>query len=133
MIRIVPLLLVVPLAAFAGKTEREFVKTRLAPAIKKSEATFKKACGCNWKLAVGKKLENDLDALHVAEHLVGIIGDNAAGYCTDDASKKALCAISTFSMETGETTGFSVEGKVGKAVLSGGYPPWDNITAALDK
>ncbi len=121
------------ITAFAGKTEREYLKNEVQPAVKAAEGKFKAACGCALKINVSDSLKTT-DEMAQAKHVSESITEGAAGYCTDDASKKAICQMKTLDIAKEAETKFTFKGGKGLAATDGGsYVSWDMITRELDK
>jgi hypothetical protein len=125
--------LLVSSLAIAGKAEREYVKTDLTPAVTKAQDSFKKACGCALKINVNANLK-EIDDMRQAKYISDNISDSAAGYCTDDASKKAMCVMKTLDITKGKETKFTYAGGKGTAITDGqSYVSWDMMTREIDK
>lgn len=132
MFGVAAMLLSIPLA-FAGKTEREYQKNELTPAVTKAQDTYKKACGCALKINVNASLKA-VDDMRQAKYIAENITDNVTGYCNDDASKKAMCAMKTLDITKGPDTKFSFAGGKGSAVTDGqSYVSFDMMTREIDK
>lgn len=127
-------LMMATMTAFAGKAEREYKKETLDPAVKAAETAYKSSCGCALKVNVAKDILNSQDDMSQARYISQSIADGAAGYCTDDESKKAVCQMKTLEISKGKETGFSFKGSKGSAVTDGqSYVSFDMITRELDK
>jgi len=121
------------LTAFAGKTEREYMKNEVAPAVKDAEAKFKAACGCALKINVSDTLKST-DDMAQAKHVSESISEGVGGYCNDDASKKAMCQMKTLDITKAKETKFTFKGGKGLAETEGqSYVSWDMITREIDK
>lgn len=69
-------------------------------------------------------------AKYVAEN----IADNVAGYCNDDASKKAMCAMKTLDITKAKESKFTFAGGKGTATTDGqSYVTFDMMTREIDK
>jgi len=121
------------MSAFAGKEEREVMKTEVVPAVKKAEATFKKSCGCALKISVKDNLKS-IDELRQARNVSNAVDEGAPKHCNDDDSKKAMCALKTLDITKGAETGFAFKGGKGVATTEGqSYVTWDMIAREVDK
>lgn len=124
----------VSLTAFAGKEEREYYKTKVAPAIAKAEESVKSACGCPLRITVADSSQATGNDLYVALHVVESISLGAAHYCTDAESKKAVCKMSTLEIGKADAPSFSFSGGKGVTLHDGqSYLGWDQMTRELDK
>lgn len=130
---VVAAIMFVSLTAFAGKAEREYQKNEMTPAVTKAQDTYKKACGCALKINVNASLK-EVDDMRQAKYIAENITDNVAGYCNDDASKKAMCAMKTLDITKGKETKFTFAGGKGTAVTDGqSYVSFDMMTREVDK
>jgi hypothetical protein len=121
------------LSAFAGKAEREYMANEVVPAVKAAETKFKAACGCALKIAVADSLKST-DDLAQARNIANSVTEGAPGYCTDDASKKAMCQLKTLDVVKGKDTAFAFKAGKGTCTTDGqSYVSWDMITRELDK
>lgn len=124
----------VSLTAFAGKDEREYMKSTLAPAIKQAETTFKTACGCPLTITLHDTSAASTNDMYVAKHIVDKIADQAPTYCNDAPSKKAVCQMKALEIKKGEKTAF--EFKAGKAISTHdgqSYYDFERMAHELDK
>jgi len=125
--------LLVSTIAIAGKTEREFQKNELTPAVTKAQDAYKKACGCALKININASLK-DVEDMRQARNTSNNISENVAGYCTDDASKKAMCAMKTLDITKGPESKFTFAGSKGTVVTDGqSYVSFDMMTREIDK
>ncbi len=120
--------------AFAGKEERDIITKEVAPAMRKAEATWKASCGCPLGIAMDEasvKIKEDLySTMHFAEEL----DSNIAGYCTDGASKKAMCQMKSVVVRGAAEATFAFKAGQGVATVHGGsLPSFEMITRELDK
>lgn len=130
---IAAVLMLASLTAFAGKEEREFMKTEVVPAVKKAESTFKSACGCALKISVNPNLVST-DDMRQARNVASSITDGAPQHCTDDASKKAMCKMRSLEIAKAKDSTFTFKGGKGTATTDGqSYVGWDMITQEVDK
>ena len=119
--------------AFAGKAEREYMKDSVQPAIKEAETKFKAACGCALKIVATDSLKTQ-DDMAQAKNTANSVTENAEKYCSDDASKKAMCQLKTIEVVKGKETKFEFKGGKGTCTTDGqSYVHWDMITRELDK
>jgi len=120
--------------AFAGKEEREFLKTEVMPAVKTAEANYKSSCGCALAITVDEaslKSTSDMRPIKsIAEH----VSEGVTGYCTDAASKKAMCRMKTLVLAKAAEAAFTFKNGKGVATTDGqSTPSWEMLTAELDK
>jgi hypothetical protein len=126
-------LTVVSFNAFAGKAEREYMKDSVQPAIKEAETKFKAACGCALKITATDSLKSQ-DDMAQAKNTANSVAENAEKYCTDDASKKAVCQMKSIDVVKGKETAFTFKAGKGTCTTDGNsYVHWDMITRELDK
>jgi hypothetical protein len=119
--------------AFAGKAERQFKLENVDPAVKKAVADFKAACDCTLTVKIADNV-SDERSMGNAVNILRDIYEHAKGYCTDGASKKAVCKMKTLEINKGDTTKFSFSGDRGVASTDGqSYVSFDMMTAELDK
>lgn len=120
--------------AFAGKPEREFMKSELAPAVKQAEERFKSACGCALKITLNDSTTKDIEDMRKAKYAVGYVAEGAPGYCTDAESKKAVCQLKTLEVTKAAEATFTFKGGKGVCAHDGNaVPGWDMITREIDK
>jgi hypothetical protein len=125
--------MLVSLSAFAGKTERDYMTNTVQPAVKAAEGKLKAACGCALKINVSDSLKST-DDMAQARNISNAIADGAPGYCTDDASKKAICQMKTLDVVKGKETAFAFKGGKGTCTTDGqSYVSWEMMTRELDK
>lgn len=130
---IVIVVLGMSLAAYAGKQERDLMSKEVAPAVSTAEGKFKSQCGCDVKITVDDSLKT-MDELRSAKHMAEHITEGVEGYCTDAASKKAICQLKTLTFTKGKPAGFSFKGGAGVATTDGQTScSWEQITRELDK
>lgn len=123
----------VSIEAFAGKAERDFMTNEVQPAVKKVEGKLKEACGCNTKFVVSDSLKTR-DDLAQARNIANDISDNVGKYCSDAASKKAVCQLKTIEVVKGPDTKFAFKDGKGLCTTDGqSYVNWDMITQEIDK
>lgn len=123
-----------PVLAFAGKAERDYWKTEIEPEFKAAEAAYKKACGCDLKISIKEDKIVSTDDMYRAKHTAASIKDNAAGYCTDAESKKAVCKMKKLEITKGGEVAFTFSGDRGIATTDGqASPNFEMMTNTLDK
>lgn len=134
--RILVMAALMPMLAFAGKTEREYWKNTVVPAMEKAKKTYKEACGCNLDISIEESVKKSEDVMSNARYVCNSIDESAKGYCTDDASKKAICQMTKLVIKhdpAGETK-FAFAKGTGTATLDkSSYVSWDMMTRELDK
>jgi hypothetical protein len=126
-------LMLVSLSAFAGKTERDYMTNEVQPAVKAAEAKLKSACGCSVSFTVSDSLKTT-DDMAQARNIANAVTEGAPAYCSDAASKKAVCQLKTIEVVKGKETGFAFKGGKGTCTTDGqSYVSWDMITREIDK
>ena len=131
---IVAALSAVSLTAVAGKLERDLMTKEVAPAVTEAEAKFKSSCGCPLKITVDEATMNTRDLLRQAKHIAEEVGEESAKYCTDAASKKALCQMKTLEILVRKPAEFTFKNGVGQCTSDGNARcSWQQITRVLDK
>jgi len=74
------------------------------------------------------------DDMYAASYFFGHIIDGVGGYCTDAASKKALCQLKTLVVKRADDATFVFKGSTGTATVYGNTSPsFEMMTAQLDK
>ena len=133
--KIALILALVPMAAFAGKAERDYVSGTAEPAVKEAAAALKKSCGCDVKIDIVKvDAYKDTDELRQITNVSKAIAQGAAAHCTDAASKAAICKMKSLEISRGTSTDFKFSGGKGVATSdSSSSASWDMIVAQLDK
>jgi hypothetical protein len=127
-------LLFVPLAAFAGKEEREYMKSDVTPAITAAQGAFKSGCGCDLKMVLDEASVKSKDDMYQIKHMAESVAEGAPKHCTDAESKKAICKMKTLKMAKAKESTFSFAGAAGTATTDGqSYTSWDMIARELDK
>lgn len=131
---IIAALSAVSLTAVAGKLERDTMTKQVLPAIAKAESKFKSSCGCPLKITVDEASMNTKDLLLQAANVAGDVGEGAEKYCTDAASKKALCQMKTLEILQRKPCEFTFKNGVGQCTSDGNMRcAWQQITKVLDK
>lgn len=123
-----------PLFAHAGKEERDFIATKVEPAVKEAAASYKKSCGCDVKFDVKLDTYKDKDALYKVKYFAEAIKDGAPAYCTDAASKVAMCKLKSIEVSKSSAADFKFSGGKGVATTdNSANPSWEMVTRAVDK
>ena len=131
---IVAALLSLSLPAVAGKLERDTMTKDVQPAVTAAEARFRSSCGCPLKIAVDEATMNTRSLLLQAKHIAEEVGEESAKYCSDAASKKALCQMKTLEILVRKPVGFTFKDGVGQCTSDGNMRcAWQQITKVLDK
>lgn len=126
--------MLVSLTAFAGKAEREYMKNEVMPVVKKAQDNFKKFCGCALTIKVNETTIKTTDDMYPAKHIASSVADSVEGYCTDDASKKAVCQMKTLEIAKAKEAVFTFKGGKGVATTDGqSHVSFDMMTRELDK
>ena len=121
-------------AAQAGKAERDFIASDVEPAIKEAAAAYKKSCGCDVKFDVKLDTYKDKDELFKVKYFANAIKDGAPAYCTDAATKAAMCKLKTVEIQKTNSADFKFSGGKGMASTdSSANPSWEMVTRAIDK
>jgi hypothetical protein len=124
----------ISMTAFAGKAERDTMTKQVAPAVAAAEAKYKSSCGCALTITVDEttiKTKDDmLNVKHIAEHVT----EGAGKYCTDDASKKAVCQMKTLTLAKSKPAKFTFKDGAGVATTDGqSICTFEMMTRELDK
>ena len=131
---IASLSLAVASLAHAGKAEREFYATEVAPAVKTAAGTLKQSCGCDVKMEVKQDSFQTVDHLRQVRYAAATIVDNAPKYCNNAPSKAAVCQLKSLEFARTGTTAFKFAAGKGVVTLDeSSYPSWDMLAAELDK
>jgi hypothetical protein len=131
---IIAALSAVSLTAVAGKLERDTMTKEVLPAIAKAEATFKSSCGCPLKITVDEASLNTRSLMFQAKRIAEHVGEGSEKYCTDAASKKAVCQLKTLLILKGTPIAFTFKDGAGQCTTDGqGTCGWGQITKVLDK
>lgn len=127
-------LMFTPVLAFAGKPERDFVTNEAEPAMQEAVATIKSSCGCDVKFDAMYDTFKDINELWLIKRFANAITEGVAPYCSDEASKAAMCNLKTIEFSKGNDVTFEFKDGKGTATAdSSSYPSWDMITRAVDK
>jgi hypothetical protein len=129
---IIPVL-AMSLTALAGKEERDLMTKEVAPAVKQAETTYRAACGCPLAITVTSSLKT-MDELRQAKYLAESITEEAPKYCTDAASKKAMCQLKSLDVVKANESKFVFSNGKGTSFTDGqSYTGWEMITREIDK
>ena len=124
----------IPLVAFAGKRERDVMAKEVMPAVKDAMAKYKSACGCGVAITVDEPALTSIDDLHGAKYIAEHVSEGVEKYCSDDASKKAMCQLKSLSISKAKPAGFTFKDGKGVATTDGqSNCSFDQITHVLDK
>ena len=127
-------LLLISTTALAGKEERDFMTKEVQPKAKEAAAKWKSSCGCDLKIQIDDASFTKKDDMSAAASFFGHIIDGVGGYCTDGASKKAMCQLKTLVVKKADDATFSFKGGTGTATVYGSTSPsFEMITEQLDK
>ncbi len=122
-----------PVLAFAGKPERDFTTNEAQPAVQEAVATLKTSCGCDVNFDVKFDTFKDVNELWLIKRFANSINDGAESYCSDEASKAAMCNLKTIEFSKGSDVSFDFKDGKGTATSdSSSYPSWDMVTRAVD-
>lgn len=131
---IVAALSAMSLTAVAGKLERDVMTKEVVPAVADAEAKFRSSCGCPLKITVDEASMNTPDLLRQAKHIAEDVAEEAPKYCTDAASKKALCQLKTLEILKRKPCEFTFKNGVGQCTSDGSMRcAWQQITKVLDR
>jgi hypothetical protein len=122
------------LTAFADKAQRDLMTKSILPRVEAASAKFKEACGCPLAITVDESTVKAKDDLYKFGYMADSIKESAPKYCTDAASKKAMCQLKTLTFVRAEKSGFTFSG--GKGVLAtdgSSAAEWPQMTKVLDK
>jgi phage-related protein len=120
--------------AFAGKEEREMMKNEVMPAVKEAEAKVKSSCGCAMAITVDETTVKSTDDMYKVKHLAGYVTEGAGTYCTDAASKKAVCQMKSLVLAKAAQATFTFKAGKGTATTDGQSAcTWEMMTQELDK
>jgi hypothetical protein len=124
-------------SALAGKRERDLMTNGVAPAVKEAEKQYQTSCGCALTITVDEAALTSMDELRAAKYIAGHVTDGAKKYCTDDASKKAVCQLKTLTIGKAVApakAGFTFKDGHGIATTDGsGNCSWEQMVRVLDK
>ena len=122
----------VSLTAYAGKRERDVMTKDTIPALRDAEAKYKESCGCPLAINVDDTLQST-DEFRTAASLAKNVSANVPKYCSDAASKKAMCQMKTLTVTKGHAS-FTFKDGHGVAMENGQeYTSFEMMTRVLDK
>ena len=131
---LVCVLMAVSITAVAGKEERDFLTKEVQPAAREAEAKWKASCGCGLKVAIDEASFTVKQDMRPAKAFCERVAESITGYCTDAASKKAMCQMKTLVVKKASDSTFSFKGGTGTATVAAGFSPsFDMVTKELDK
>ena len=131
---LVCVLMAVSVTAVAGKEERDFLTKEVQPAAREAEAKWKASCGCALKVAIDDASFTVKQDMHPAKAFCERVAESITGYCTDAASKKAMCQMKTLVVKKANGAAFAFKAGTGTATVAGyESPSWDMVTRELDK
>jgi hypothetical protein len=131
---LVCVLMAVSVTALAGKEERDFLNKEVQPSAREAEAKWKASCGCGIRVAIDEASFTVKHDMYAAKAFCDRVSENIAGYCTDAASKKAMCQMKTLAVRKANDVTFTFRGGTGTATVSSdASPSWDMVTQQLDK
>jgi len=126
---------IVSSVAFGGKSEREFIKENLNPAIAAAQKAYQEKCGCSLKITYNANIQTQ-NQLRLVRSTANSIAEGVK-YCTDDASKKAVCQMKELevTLDTSKPSSFTFKAPRGIASTDGqAYVTFDSMmTDQLDK
>jgi hypothetical protein len=110
------------------------MKNEVQPKAKEAASKWKSSCGCELRIQIDdasfSKKEDMPSASSFFEHIV----EGVTGYCTDAASKKAMCKLTTLVVKRADDATFVFKGGTGTATVYGNTSPsFEMMTAELDK
>jgi hypothetical protein len=118
--------------AQGGKRERDLMTQETIPAARGAEANFKASCGCDLAVVIDDSIKS-IDEIQFAKYIADEVSTGAPKYCTDDASRKALCKMKKLRIASSPSWSFTFDAGVGLATTNGkGNPTWDTMTRVLD-
>lgn len=121
-------------AAFAGKAERDYMEKSVNPAVKTANDKAKAACGCDLHITVDEATFTKKDQMSKARYMAEHIAQDAPKYCTDAASKKAVCQIKSLVLAKTEKTEFKFDsGKATMTTDGTSQCTWAMVTKVIDK
>jgi hypothetical protein len=131
---IVITVLLMSATALAGKEERDFMTNDVQPKAKEAASKWKSSCGCDLRIQIDDASFTKKEDMYAAAYFFGHITEGVGGYCTDAASKKALCQLKTLVVKKADDATFSFKSGIGTATVYGNTPPsFEMVTAQLDK
>jgi hypothetical protein len=123
------------LTAFAlTKEEREFLKASVTPALAEANAKFHGACGCPTPITIDEGTITSMDDVHNFKYMADDVAENAPKYCTDAASKKAMCQLKSLTFSHTKEAFFKITAGKGQLTTDGqSHATWEMMTRELDK
>lgn len=122
------------LSVHAGKAERDFVESRVLPAVKAAEAQYKKSCTGDLKIDVKFETFPTIDELRQVMHFANAVTDGSPKYCNDKTTQSIMSRMKVLEISnTGKVT-FNFSGNKGVATTdASSYPSWDMVVSAVDR
>ena len=121
-------------SAFAGKQERDKMTKKVMPELEAAQKAYKGACGCALAITVDEATIKTTDDMQEAIYMARSITEGAPKYCTDDASKKAICQMKSVTLAKSKPAAFTFKDGKGTMTTDGqSHCSWDMITRQLDK
>jgi hypothetical protein len=106
----------------------------LMPAVKEAMAKVKSACGCQWTITVDESTVKTTDHMYNVKHIADSVAETAPTYCTDAASKKAICQMKSLKLGIAKEATFTFKGGAGVATGDGqASTSFDMMARELDK
>ena len=119
--------------ASAGKRERDALNQDAIPAARAAEANIKAACDCELSIVYDASIES-ADEIYFAKSIADDVSHGAAYYCTDAASRKAVCHMKKLEIAASPQIDATFDGGTVLATTNGrGAPTWNEITRLLDR
>src|ERR1700733_7657963 len=97
----------VSVVAIAGKEERELSKNNVAPAVAAGQAKGKTGCCCPLAITIDDGVMNSRYQLNNVKNLADELADEGPKYCSDAASKKAMCQMSALAIVAAKSGAFT--------------------------
>jgi len=127
-------LMITSLTAFAGKAERDYLANEVNPAVQEAQTKLKSSCGCAVNVTIDESANKTKDDLLGVKHMAEHVSEGAEHYCTDAASKKAVCQLKTLTFAKAKPAGFTFKGGNGVMKYDGQSTcSWEQVTRELDK
>ena len=108
------------------------MEKEVVPAMRSAEAQVKGSCGCALAVNVDDTMQS-IEELRNARNVANSVAEGAPKYCTDAASKKAVCQMKTLTISKGKGL-FTFKDGHGVAMANQQeYTPFAMMTRVLDK
>jgi hypothetical protein len=126
--------LLLPLAAHAGKEERDFTTQQLEPGIAAAKEALKKNCTADVKFNINYDTLKTKDDLTKVMLTARSITEDTAKYCSDKGTKAAISKLKTIDYTKSDKTDLSfANGKISVTTDGNSYAGWDAFASAIDK